>query len=195
MSKPEVETQAGKVLKLLPVQDAPRTDHRELVVKRKPGRPRKVDRAPTTSDLEYHAKMAEIREDFLESDAVVQAIAVDADSHELFKCIKLEVAKEAASLHFERIETEKRGRDTSMISGRRIEALKKVAEIEMKVKEAEAGSINPKSEKMQKIFALWVEILQKIAKEVLPEEHYAMLFNRFGTAMEGWEEKVQNELR
>jgi len=41
-------------MSILPVHTAPNTGKNSLVVKRGPGRPRKVERMPTTSDLEYH---------------------------------------------------------------------------------------------------------------------------------------------
>lgn len=189
------EDRVGAVLKFVPVQDAPRTDKNDLKVKRGPGRPRKVERAPTTSDLEYHALMAEERQKFISSDDLVQTIEGRGDSLNILHLIKKEVAREAASLHFERIETEKRGRDTGQVSTRRIEALKKIADIELKIKEIDSESVNLSSERMQKVFALWIETMREVAQETLPQEVMDLFFNRFATAMEGWEERATNNLR
>ena len=189
------EKRVDAVLRLLPVQDAPNTGKNPLVVKRGPGRPRKVERMPTTSDLTYHAEMAKERENFIASDALVQSIENHSDALSILHIIKKEVACEAASLHFERIETEKRGRDTSQTSSRRIEALKKIADIELKIKELDTESLDLSSEKMQKIFSLWVNTMREIAQETLPPEALDMFFNRFATAMDGWEERASNTLR
>lgn len=185
------------VLRLLPEQDAPNTSegHRLASVKRGRGRPRKVERKPTTSDLEYHAEMIRTRQDFIKSDPLVQKIEGRGDVLEVLYLIKREVAAEAASLHFERIETEKRGKETGQVSTRRIEALKKIADIELKIKEIDSDSVNLSSERMQKLFALWVDTIREIAQETLPQEALNLFFNRFATAMEGWEERATSALR
>lgn len=196
---PDVDNDGDRVedaLKFLPVQDAPRTGKNDLTVKRGPGRPRKVERAPTVSDLEYHAEMAKVRQNFIEGDGLVKTIEGQGDALSILFTIKKEIAREAASLHFERIETEKRGRDTGQVSTRRIEALKKIAEIELKIKELDSESINLSSERMQKIFAYWVEVMREAAQSIdMPPELLNLFFNRFASAMEGWEEKAANLVR
>src|SRR5208282_1097871 len=98
---------ADNVLQLRPVHSATNTGKNALVVARGRGRPRKVERMPTTSDLEYHAKMAEAKADFVDKDEVVQAAVKRADPMAMLAVIKTEVAKESAALHFQRIENEK----------------------------------------------------------------------------------------
>lgn len=194
-SAPESSDRVNSVLQTLPVHDAPNTGKNPLKVKRGPGRPRKVERMPTTSDLEYHALMASQRDQFVKSDPIVRSVEGKGDSLSTLHMIKLGIAREAASLHFERIETEKRGRDTSMVSSKRIDALKKIAEIELKIHELDSDSINLSSERMQKIFALWVETMKEVAREVMPPEVMDLFFNRFATAMDDWEERASNVLR
>ena len=71
----------------------------------------------------------------------------------------------------------------------------RLAKIELKIREADRDSINLGSEKMQKIFALWVEVMREVAQEVLPPEFMDLFFSKFSSAMEDWEEKAQNVLR
>jgi len=189
------EERAEGILSILPVHDAPNTGKNALKVKRGPGRPRKVERMPTTSDLQYHAINSKKKQGFIATDPLVQAIEQRVDAPANLQRIKLEIAKEIASLHFQRVETEKYGRDTSQISSRRIDALERLAKIELKIREIDKDSINLGSEKMQKIFVLWVEVMREVAAEVLPPEAMDLFFNRFATAMEGWEEKAANVLR
>ena len=182
-------------MSILPVHAAPNTGKNALVVKRGPGRPRKVERMPTTSDLEYHALMTEEKMRFTETDPLVRAIEGNCDTMTLLHRVKLDIAREHSALHFQRIENEKRGVDTAQISSRRIDALERLAKIELKIREADRDSINLGSEKMQKIFALWVEVMREVAQEVLPSEFMDMFFSKFSLAMEDWEEKAQNVLR
>lgn len=180
-------------LTLLPVHAAPNTvSGRAIATPRKPGRPRKVERRPDVGDLEYHAQLAEEREAFIESDPLVKATESRADTTEMLHTVKLEVAKEAAALHFQRIENEKYGRDCAQVSSRRIEALKKIADIELDVRKLGAEKIDLKSEKMQRVFSYFIQQIKEVAADSLEPEEVDLLFNRLGTALDGWEEKCED---
>lgn len=183
------------VLSILPLQDAPRTAKNALKVARGPGRPRKVERAPQVSDLEYHARIIEEKARFVEGDELVHAIKTKSDALRVFQVIKENMARETACLKFSQIENEKRGKDTAQISSRRIDALQKLANLEFEVRKLGADMIDLKSERMQKVFAVWVETLQEIAAQVLPPESADLLFNRLSTAMQGWEEKAAEAVK
>ena len=114
------------VRQLLPVHAAPKrgAGGGSLKVERGRGRPRKVEKMPTTSDLEYHSKMSEEKQRFITQDPVVTATeSGKVDGADLLRKLRSEIAKEAAALHFQRIENEKFGKDTSQTSTRRIDAL------------------------------------------------------------------------
>jgi hypothetical protein len=166
-----------------------------LTLKKSPGRPKKIEKAPTQSDLEYHALVAEEKVRFVDSDPLVRSIEAGCDTLSLLHRIKLDLAKETACLHFQRIENEKLGRDTAQVSTRRIDALERLAKIELKIREADRDSINLGGEKMQKVFALWVEVMREVAQEVLPPEFMDLFFSKFSSAMEDWEDKAQNVVR
>lgn len=185
----------GRVVQLLPVHAAPYTGKNSLQVKRAPGRPRKVERMPTTSDLEYHAHMTEEKAEFIGRDPVVHATVNLADPMDILRVVKTEVAKETAALHFQRIENEKHGKDTSQISTRRIDALKKIADIELEMRKLGADVINIHSEKFQRIFKLWIETIREIAEQTMTPEQINLFFNHLETAMDGWEEKAAAALR
>lgn len=193
----------GNVVPFLPVHAAPYTQNRAradgggdaLKVQRRVGRPRKVERMPTTSDLEYHAQMTEAKAKFIDSDSVVQAAKRSADPMEMLSVIRGEVAKESAALHFQRIENEKFGKDTAQVSTRRIDALKKIADIELEIKKMGGGEIDVKSEKMQRIFKFFIETVQGILQENLRPEQVDLVFNLLSTEFEGWQEKLSEVLR
>jgi hypothetical protein len=194
------ELSHGKVLEAitssLPLHHIGPFEGETGIVKRGPGRPRKVEKRPGRIDLEYHAKMSVERQKFIDTDPLVELIAGNPnDTLALLHRVKLDVAREAACLQFQRIEAEKYGKDSSGISIKRVKALEEIAKIELKLRQVDQDSINLHSEKMQKIFTMWIAVMREVALEVLPPELLDMFFNRFATEMQDWEEKAQNNLR
>lgn len=189
------------VRKLLPVHAAPRVGGKSkggttLKVARGPGRPRNVERMPTTSDLEYHAEMSEAKQRFIDADPVVVAATKgNIEATRVLKLIQTEVAKEAAALHFARVESEKYGKDTSQTSTRRIDALTKIANIELEIRKLGPSSIDPHSEEFQRIFSMWVEAIRDVAAETLSPEQVDLFFNRLTTKLDGWEDRVAETSR
>ena len=187
---------ADNLIRMLPVHAAPKNaDRQPLKMERRAGRPRKVERAATVKDLEYHAATVEAKAAFIDEDAVVQATIKNTDPLSMLKLIKTAVARESAALHFQRIENENHGRDTAQISTRRIDSLKKIADIELELKKLGADVIDVHSDKFQLVFKFWIETIREIASETMTSEQIDLFFNRLSTAMEGWEEKVEEVLR
>jgi len=164
-------------------------------VKRSKGRPRTVSKAPTVVDLQYHAEMAAQKIDFIERDPVVQSSHQREDSVSTLRTIKTEIAKEAAALHFQRIENEKFGKDTSQISVRRVDALSKVVAVELELKKLDGDFIDLRSEKFQRVFKFWIKTLEEVAQETLTGEQIDLFFNRLSNRMEGWEERAAEEVK
>jgi hypothetical protein len=145
---------------------------------------------PTTSDLEYHALMSEEKAKFVAQDPVVTATRGRADTLDILRTIRTEIATEAAALHFQRVENEKYGRDTAQVSSRRIEALNKIASIEFEIKKLGADMIDLHSERFQRVFLFWIGTLKDVAKSTLSPEQLDMFFNRLETTMDGWEDRA-----
>jgi hypothetical protein len=162
---------------------------------RQRGRPRKVEKKPTVTDLEYHAQMSAEKAKFIDADPVVQAASGKLDAVEVFKLLKKEIAREAAALHFQRIENEKFGKDTSQTSVRRIDALLKIANIEAEMKKMGADVVDLHGERFQRVFALWIEMMRETAADLLTPEQIDLFFNRFSTKMEGWEDRASDAMR
>jgi hypothetical protein len=194
------DDKAESMLRILPVHAAPTVggtakQGTQLKIKRARGRPRKVERMPTTSDLEYHAMMVEERTKLIAGDPVVRAAAGRLDSVELLHMVKVEIAKEAADLANQRVENQKFGRDTATVSSRRIDALSKVASIEFEIKKLGADMVDLRGERFQRVFQCWIETLRDVAAEVLPAEQLDMLFNRLETALDGWEDTAAEAMK
>jgi hypothetical protein len=184
------ETMKDNVRQLLPNHLLPKTKTGRPV-----GRPRKINPAPTANDLEYHAEISEQKTRFIAEDPVVKALTGKIDSATLLSTLRAEIAKEAAALHFTRMEAEKYGKDTAQTSTRRIDALTRIAHIELEIKKLAPDSLDVRSEKFQKVFNMFIEFLRECAQETMPPETIDLFFNRFSTMMEGWEEKAESLIR
>jgi len=149
---------------------------------------------PTEEALKHYEELSEERQKFIKEDSVFKN-AGQNDPMVLLSSLKAEVAREAASLHYQRVQDEKLGKDTTRISGRRIDALKKIADIEMEMRKIGFDQVDVHSEKFQRIFKLWIETMRLVAEETLPPELLDLFFNRLQSEMDGWEEKAENLVR
>lgn len=159
------------------------------------GRPREIKRIPKVKDLEYHAQMSAEKAQFIDQDPVVLAARGRADVAEVLRHIKEQIACEQAAIHFQRIENEKYGKDTAQMSTRRIDALTKIAHIELEIKKMGGDLIDLRGERFQRVFALWISIIKDVASETMPPELIDLFFNRLSTAMEGWEDRATDNIR
>jgi hypothetical protein len=187
---PQENSVLDNVRQLLPTHLLPKTKTGRPI-----GRPRKINPAPTSNDLNYHAEMAEARQRFIAEDPVVKTLSGKPDSANLLSSLRMEIAKEAAALHFQRIESEKHGKDTAQTSTRRIDALTRIAHIELEIKKLAPDTLDVRSEKFQKVFSMFIEMMRESAKETLAPEAIDMFFNRFGSRLDGWEDKAENLIR
>ena len=153
----------------------------------------RFNRATEADEAHYAATAAE-RQAFVDNDPVV-VYARGRDPIALLQTLKSEVAKEAAALAYQRIENEKMGKDISQVSSRRIDAIKKIADIEMEMRKIGFDQIDVHGEKFQKIFKLWIETISGIASETLTPEQADLFFNRLETEMTGWEDKAADLIR
>lgn len=149
---------------------------------------------PSTEDLEWYEATAEDRAQAIADDPVVRS-AGGKDPVVLLSTLKAEVAREAAALVYQRTLLEKMGKDITAVSGRRIDALKKIADIEMEMRKIGFDQIDVHSEKFQKVFKFWIDTIQAVAQDTLEPETLDLFFNRLTTEMEGWEEKAEELVR
>jgi hypothetical protein len=149
---------------------------------------------PTKAELEQAEKQAQVRAKEIAKDSLVQASARHADSAEVLQAVRTEIAIEAAALHQRRLEEDRFGRDTSAISSRRIDALKKIADIEFDIRKLGVGLVDLRGEKFQRVFALWIDMMKEVARETLSPEQSDLFFNRLTSAMDGWEDKASEAM-
>jgi hypothetical protein len=132
---------------------------------------------------------------FIDADPMVRAVQGQLDHMSVLRLLRMEIAKEAAALHFQRVENEKYGKDTSQTSSRRIDALLKVANIELEMRKLGQDVIDLHGERFQRVFALWIEMMRETAAELLTPEQIDLFFNRFSTKMNGWEDRASDAMR
>jgi hypothetical protein len=149
---------------------------------------------PTQEELEAYAASEGDRKKFIANDPVVRS-ASNKDSLALLATLKAEVAREAAALAQQRVTYEQMGKDISTVSSRRIDALKKIADIEMEMRKIGFDQIDVHGEKFQKIFKLWLDTLRSIVEDMFPPEQVDLFFNRLATEMEDWADKAEDLVR
>lgn len=152
---------------------APSTVPRGLLraaVVRGRGRPPTIALTPiTTLDAaSYNALVDEARQGHIEADVVVVGQRDEPELAARLRVVEGSLAKEAAGLLFERRQAEKAGRDGSQISGRRIDALLKLASLVLERQRLGLGGDN--AEHLQLVTALFVDTVRRVAAETLPAE-------------------------
>lgn len=138
--------------------------------------------------------LEEERQRYIENDPVVKN-ANGRDPMVLFNALKTEAARESANLAYQRAMNERAGKDGSAISSRRIDALKKIADIELEIRKIGVDQIDVYSEKFQRVAKLWIEMIQEAALETLGAEQSNLFFNKLTSTMDGWEEKAADLVR
>lgn len=115
---------------------------------------------------------------------------------DVLQLIKHQLAREAASLEFYRSSLESKNLDTVQVSSKIVAAWAKVADLELKVKKEGVTVFDAKSPHVQRVFTFWLEVIKDVMSEmarekVLTPEVMDLFFNKFSTAMEGWEDRVE----
>lgn len=160
------------------------------------GRPKKVISGPQPSELVYHAEMTRQQVAHVESDPLVTATLKGVDSTETLRLLKQRLARIQAQLDFRRMEDEKRGgREAAGILSRQVATLREIAQIELKIKEMGATTIDLRGAQMQKVFTLLVTKIEMVASEVLSQEQKDLFFNRLQTTFSGWEDEAESIIR
>ena len=156
------------------------------------GRPRKVRPRPDADAREYARRSAEVAQQFVNEDPVVRAAAVERDRNdpEVFDQTLMQLAREAASLAFDRQKQLADGRDCAQTSTRRVEALSKMASLV--AERARAGiedRFNPHDPKVQRVVAAFFDALRECALETMPAAVAERFLATFEEMSKGWESK------
>jgi hypothetical protein len=134
---------------------------------REPGRPRTVTRQRSTRVQERVAAYNEKAARFVAADELYQA-AQSGDDLESLYVAREQLAREAASLHFTRLQTVPGSREMGRLITRRISALREITSLTIAI--ARAGTGMPSPERLERIMANLIDVVDQSAAGVLPPE-------------------------
>jgi hypothetical protein len=129
------------MLVLLPTHHLPAAERAELGVRRGRGRPRRIAVAP--SDDDYAAVLDEQRREHVSADPLVQQGAEDVEALAVLREVARGVSVEQAGIAFERRQAEHDGRDAAKLCSRRIDALMKLAQVELELHARRDDELRP----------------------------------------------------
>jgi hypothetical protein len=148
-----------------------------------------------TRDEDFTKALVEDKERFIDGDPLVRAVEGRTSQADIYKSIRVEIARELASMRHQRLEHERVGKDTAAISAKRIDAMTKLVGLEKELKKLNADVIDFKSEKMQVVFSMWLDIIRDIASQVMAPEQLDLFFNKMATYFDGWEQRASDRVR
>jgi len=164
----------------------------EVVAKRKPGRPRKIVTLPTADERDYHEYSAKLQQAIADADPLVGTIEAKKPTPELLAEIKIQIAREAAALRADRLESTRCGRkDVGQLASRRVDAMNKIAHLELESAKLGARAIDLRGEQMQKVERMFIELVVQAAEDVLPPDVASRLTSAFEEIMVGWQDKFE----
>jgi hypothetical protein len=146
------------------------TDGERPVVRRRPGRPRRVERAPTVDEQVYLDTVAASITQAIGQDPLVLASSGD-DPVRVLDLAIAGVASEAAALRWDRERAVREGRaEADRISSRRVGALLRLADLLLLREQLrqDAGELDP--DQVDRVVALLVAEVEAAIREVAPDD-------------------------
>lgn len=135
------------------------------------------------------------RLDYVDADQLVRAVGDRADGRVVLQRVAEALAREAAVLEHERLQVQARGRDVGQLVSRRVEVLRKLADLQVEIDRSGASIIDPSCEPMQRLYRLFVDDVVAVAKGLLPPELLDLYLNQLAQRFDDWEERAENLLR
>jgi hypothetical protein len=166
-------------------------------VSRSRGRPKRVERAPLLSDLDHHAAVSRQRLEHVAADEMVRAVSERVDARAILEKVAEALAREASVLEHERLQVQLRGRDVGQLVSRRVEVLKKLADLQIEIQHLGVAVLDPYSAPIQKMFELWVGDVLGVAQDVLKDrpELLDLFMEALARKAEGFEDRAEAVLR
>lgn len=151
-------------------------------------------RVPTSELIDAAQIDRDVRErdNFVKSQELVLAIERGASTTELIDLSLREIAEESSHLKYERKKASKEGKNTANYTVMRIGALRQLAEVLLKRKEAAlAERLDLKSERFQKIFKTWMKfVYESMIKAGVEETVIDLVFAQMKVDMINWEKLI-----
>jgi hypothetical protein len=140
------------------------------VVRRRACRPRRVEKAPSVSEAEYHRVVSEQAGRAIENDSVVTATSTN-DTLKVLDAAMEATAIESAALHFDRIQATSQGKaEAAMISSRRVQALYQLAALVVERHHLRAADPEPTPAVVEKLKTIFFSIVGEVLDETVPND-------------------------
>jgi hypothetical protein len=155
-----------------------KSDGSPIVMKSKPGRRKNIVLGPENPTIKEVLKR---KDEFVDGDTLRQMMRDDPESPDVLQAVMEGISEEAASIGFERIEADRRGKETGTLSQRRITALRALADTWLKRKEQiSTRGIDMDSPAFEEVFKYTMETFKEamVAARMRPEAVEAV-FARF----------------
>lgn len=164
--------------------------------KRGRGRPRKVELLPSN---EVVAEVQKKKIERLEGDDLTKQIEDNPNSLQVLDILMRDLSQEAASLDFERTEAERKGKDTSMLSSKKVTALKEVGNIFFKKRDSVIDqAFDFESERFGKLMDFILKQVFEAAEDAdMSGEQRSIFFDNIGERFESgtWEKKAMDFIK
>jgi len=167
-----------------------------IVMQAKPGRKKTPELEPATAAV---AELLKRKGEQLSDDDILRLAREDPESPELLAQVIVGLGEEAASIKFEREEAERKGKETSNVSVRRINALKATADTWLKRKEQLAAQgVDLDSVAFKAVFQHIVKTMKEaMTGGGMRPEAVEAIFAKFSGIVDSpeWEAEVKNIIK
>lgn len=165
--------------------------------KKKRGRPRKVELPVENKEAEDKLK---VKEKILEQDPLTNILRKNPNSLDVLDVLMVEIAQESASLQFERHEAERKGRDTTNLSHKKVSSLKALSEVFFKKREASLDqAFDFKSKRFGRLMEwFFIKVVKKAAvSSSMAPEQINILFDNIAKTFEddSWENDAMEYIK
>jgi hypothetical protein len=157
-------------------------DNGSTRVVRLPGRPARARVAPSHDEREYLTEVLMLQNASVGADHVVRAAEAGV---EVLDHVAVEVAREVASLRFERGRLSPAHPNAGILTGRIIAGMTKLADILLMRAKLGGEGLDVQGRQFRAVFDLFIHDLREVVDEVVPDSQKFM--TAFMTKIEGWE--------
>jgi hypothetical protein len=132
------------------------------------------------------------------NDPILSALTQNPDSPLIIDEVLAAMARETASLEYDKIAAERTGQDPSGISNRRMKALRTLGETWLKKKrEIDSSALDLDSPAFRTLFSHVMKTFEQAMVDTgLPREMVELVFDRVSKRMDGtWEQEIKTKIK
>jgi hypothetical protein len=164
-------------------------------VRRLPGRPKQATLAPDVDEQVYADSLNALRAEWESNDALVRALQERQPVAEVFQALKLAIAEETAALGFDKKQAAAQGRDVAQLAGRRIDALLKLAHVELLRVRLGVEVLDYQSPRVQRAVRLLLDEVGRVADETLGSESAERFMTLLRAKTADWQTEFRDSVR